>query len=342
MNLLRITLFGCPRIYCCESDQEVRLTRNVQLLLAYLILERHHAHSREILAGLFWRDQSQERAKACLNTALWRLRSALEATIHPEVPYLLNHQPGEICFNAQSSYWLDVESFDQSFDNLHFHATKDAPPDQLKLAEQAEQLYVGELLEGYYDNWVVNERERLRSRYLWILSYLMSAHHQAGTVDASLYYGQRFLQLEPLREDIYREMMRIYAQAGYRAQALAEYETCRLALEGELNIAPMPETQQLYHEILDGTGFKPGELLAKSPVMPSAIQESSLAERIKSVKGKASDQLNHPQHLLRSEQHDLLMHALEKLDRAASLAETTHRQIMSAIDDIEQTVDGLE
>ncbi len=341
MSLLRITLFGCPRIYCCERDTEIRLTRNVQLLLAYLVLERHHIHSREILAGLFWRDQSQERAKACLNTTLWRLRSALETMTHPKVPFLLNHQHGEICFNPQSSYWLDVEDFDRSFEKLRLQSAKENISEQIKIAEGAEQTYVGELLEGFYDDWIITERERLRARYLWILSCLMEAHWQDGNLEGSLYYGQKILQLEPLQEEIYREMMRIFAQAGYRTQALAQYETCRKVLENELNVAPMPETQALYRQIISGELSHPVDIsdpAEKSPLVP----ENNLMERVKTIRQKAINQLEHKQGDRKPGQHGLLRQANEKLNQAAVLAESTHRQILSAIDDIEETLGPME
>ena len=339
MNLLRIILFGCPRIYCCEGDQEVRLTRNVQLLLAYLVLERNRAHSRELLAGLFWRDQSQEKARACLNTALWRLRSALEASIHPSVPFFVNHQTGEIRFNLQSSYSLDVEIFEQCIEDLRFAHSKDPIPDQLKIAEKAEQLYNGELMEGYYENWVVSERERLRSRYLRVLAFLMSNYHRAGNLDQSLYYGQKLLQLEPLREEIYREMMRIYAQAGYRTQALELFESCRQMLQNELNIEPMPETQQLCHQILYGpTQYSEEKVLMPAEKKSFPTESDSIAERINSVRKKVNDQINDPQNSLRPEQYALLHQALDKLDQAVELADTMNRQILDAIDDIGELI----
>jgi DNA-binding SARP family transcriptional activator len=54
------------------------LGRANQALLAYLLLFRHRLHVRDLLAGLFWGDNGQEKARNCLNTALWRLWRILE------------------------------------------------------------------------------------------------------------------------------------------------------------------------------------------------------------------------------------------------------------------------
>jgi DNA-binding SARP family transcriptional activator len=124
MKTLRVFLFGCPRIYTNPDDSEVRLTRVVQTLLAYLLIQRKRTHSREVLAGLLWSDNKQERARACLNTALWRLRNALETYAGPEAPFLIVSQQGEVGFHANSSYWLDVEVFENLLDHLSTRSTQ--------------------------------------------------------------------------------------------------------------------------------------------------------------------------------------------------------------------------
>ena len=116
--------------------------------------------------------------------------------------------------------------------------------------EQALQLYTGELLEGFYDDWVLRERERLHLLYLNSLARLMCyyRHHQA--YEQGLVCGQQILNHDPLREEIHREMMRLYLENGQRALAVRQYETCREALAAELGIPPMEETQALYAQIV--------------------------------------------------------------------------------------------
>ena len=78
MTVLRVFLFGHVRITYADQPAPVKVTPACQALLAYLLLQRQHSHARELLAGLFWSDYSQERARNCLNTTLWRLRRVLE------------------------------------------------------------------------------------------------------------------------------------------------------------------------------------------------------------------------------------------------------------------------
>jgi len=76
-------------------------------------------------------------------------------------------------------------------------------------------------------------------------------HH--GAYAESLTCGQRILYYDPLREEIHREMMRLYVEGGQRAQAVRQYEICREILATELGIPPMEETQALYAQIISST-----------------------------------------------------------------------------------------
>jgi DNA-binding SARP family transcriptional activator len=254
MVSLRVILFGCPRVSRNPDGAEVKLTRIVQVLLAYLLLQRQRSHSREVLAGTLWSDNGQKSARACLNTALWRLRNSIEGYAHPDSPFLLMSQHGEVRFNSSSSYWLDVEVFENLLDHLPSRSPQGVDETQIQQAEQAVALYQGDLMEGYYEDWILRERERLRNRYLSSLAYLMSAHRLNRNLEASLEYGKKILQQEPLREEIHREMMRLYTQAGQRALAIQQYEICRAVLKDELDITPMPETERLFRAITQGSG----------------------------------------------------------------------------------------
>lgn len=78
MSSLQIALFGCVRVTHNNWLTEIRLTRDTQALLAYLLLQRHRIHSREVLAGMFWGEYTQEKSHGSLNTALWKLKKFLE------------------------------------------------------------------------------------------------------------------------------------------------------------------------------------------------------------------------------------------------------------------------
>ena len=257
MGILQVGLFGGVRATHNNWMTKIQLTRENQGLLAYLLLQRHRYHSREILANMFWGEHSQQKARGSLNTALWKLKKALEPEGIPAGTYLKNSHAGEVGFNKDSQYWLDVEIFEGGINQILIRPFEAVEESQLADLNQVLGLYQGDLLEGIYDNWALRERERLRALYLKSLIYLLQFYSFHKAFEKAIAYGQQILDLDPLREEIHREMMKLYLRNGQRALAVQQYEICRLTLDKELGIAPMEDTQRLYNQTLagrDGSG----------------------------------------------------------------------------------------
>ncbi len=253
MNALRVCLFGSVRIAHDAWAGEVKVTRAVRSLLAFLLIHRHRMHPREVLAGLFWGDQSEERARSCLSSALWRLRQVLEPEGVPKETYLVTTSTGEVGFNLKSDHWLDVAVFEENVGPVLSRPIESLKADEASQIENALKLYQGELLEGFYDDWALRERERLRSLHIESLIHLMGYYRHHRAYEGALSCGKQILNLEPLREEMQREVMRLYVESGQRALAIKQYKACCKVLVEELDIPPMEETQALHHDILAGT-----------------------------------------------------------------------------------------
>jgi DNA-binding SARP family transcriptional activator len=219
MSNLRISLLGEVRVTGNRSA-EIRLTPILEVLLAYLLLFRQRCHPREILIDLFWGEQSQEQARHYLSTVLWRLRRLLEPPGGPRGTYLTTTTAGHVGLNCESDYWLDVEAFERPLSRILTRSPPLLEANDAQELEQALQFYTGDLLEGFYDDWVLRERERLRALYLHCLAQLMRYYRQQHAYEKSLACGQQILNYDPLREEIHREMMRLYLESGQRAAAV--------------------------------------------------------------------------------------------------------------------------
>lgn len=271
MGVLRISLFGDVRVTHEDGLPEAKVTRTIQALLAYLLLQRHRNHPREVLAGLFWGDRSEARARNCLNTALWRLRRVLEPEGASPEAYLVTTPAGEIGFNRASDHWLDVAIFEEQVSPVLAKPIPAMEPADARQLEGALQLYAGDLLEGFYDDWALRERERLRSLRLNSLAHLMRYYKHHGAYEESLACGHQILHLDPLREEIHREVMRLYLESGQRALSVRQYETCREILAAELGIPPMEETAALYAQILPQAGH--------GSVQPTVVNEPATLQQ---------------------------------------------------------------
>ena len=249
MDILQVELFGGVRVTHNNWLTEINITREIQWLMAYLLLQRHRLHSREVLAALFWGERPQEKARGSFNTALWKLKKALEPDGIPPGTYLKITHPGEIGFNKESPHWLDIEVFEERINGILAYPYKTVEEIHLADLEKVLKLYKGDLLEGFYEDWALQERERLRTMYLKSLIYLLHYYKSHGLCEKAITYGQQILILNPLREEIHRELMKLYLENGQRALAVRQYEICRSTLAKELGIAPMYDTEYLYNQI---------------------------------------------------------------------------------------------
>lgn len=246
MGMLRIHLFGAVQIIHNSGSPEAQATPKAQALLAYLLLQGPRYHPRERLADIFWGEYAPGRARGCLSTTLWRLRRALEPKDILSGTYLITTANDEIGFNWESDHWLDVIAFEKQVNGVLRQPIHSVQTTHIQALEKTLQLYKGDLLAGFYEDWAIQEQERLRARYLDGLEYLMRYYQQHGLYKQSLRYGQKVLAHEPTHEAIHRQLMRIYLASGQRALAVKQYETCCEILARELDLPPMEETQLLY------------------------------------------------------------------------------------------------
>jgi DNA-binding SARP family transcriptional activator len=218
-----------------------------QELLSYLLIHRDRPHPRETLASLLWGETSTERSKKYLRQALWHLQNALNCG---EQPHVLSVDHDWVQLNLKSELWLDVAQFE------HAHALSlGVPGRQLssqtaRVLEDAVQLYKGDLLDGWYQDWCLFERERLQNMYLTMLDKLLSFCEEHGDFENGYLFGLTILRYDRAHERTYRQLMHMQYLAGDRTGALRQYERCVAALQGELGVKPERRTSALYEQIL--------------------------------------------------------------------------------------------
>jgi predicted ATPase/DNA-binding SARP family transcriptional activator len=200
----------------------VRLpTRKVESLLAYLALHPQ-PHAREHLAALLWGDGTRAQAAASLRTALSALRKPLGAAALIADRHSLQLNPG-------LDLWVDVRAF------------------QAEAAPAMGDLYAGELLADFYDDWITPLREQLRRLHIGRLLDLTQALRARSEYQQAIQVAQRVLAADLGNEPAHQHLIFCYLAAGDRAEAIAQYERCRAILQREFGVEPLPETTALYH-----------------------------------------------------------------------------------------------
>ena len=217
----------------------------LQRLLAYLLLHRRHPRPRQQIAFTLWPDTNEEQALKNLRTLLTRLRQT-----QPELDRFLEVGPYALHWRPDAPCSLDVADFEAACAAAVAAAQRGETAAAIAAYEDAVQLYMGDLTPGWYDEWIVPERERLRQTYLDALEQLARLLEHAGRLRDALGYAQQLLRADPLHEAGYRQLMQLHLALDDRASALRVYHTCATTLRNELGVDPSPATQALYLRIL--------------------------------------------------------------------------------------------
>jgi DNA-binding SARP family transcriptional activator len=234
---LRVRLLGQLDLRLGEAELPPLESARAESLLAFLLLHRDAPQPRQRLAFLLWPDSSEPQARTNLRHVLHNLRRAL-----PDADRYLEVTPRTLRWKPDAPLHLDVAALEEA------HAR--AVDDDAEALREAVDAYTGDLLEGSYDEWVLEERERLRQRHLDALDRLAGRLAERGDIGPAIAYAERLARLDPLREDTCRTLMRLHDQRGDRARALRVYHACAAALGRQLGIAPAPPTRELYEALL--------------------------------------------------------------------------------------------
>ena len=235
----RIALLGGFEV-SDPSGVALRLaTRKAQALLGYLGSRVGVEFERDKLAALLWGDREDDRARNSLRQTLFQLR---RVTDRPG-PQLLNITAHTASLNP-AAVQVDVRAFELS--------AKSTLPGDL---QEAAELYRGDLLDGLtvdeapFDEWLLQERERLREVVTDALGRLLRLQRAEGHMDAAIRTCRRLLLLEPWQEPVHRTLMRLLIDTGQTGAALRQFQYCAEILRRDLGVEPEPQTRRVSEEI---------------------------------------------------------------------------------------------
>ncbi|HZT41520.1 MAG TPA: tetratricopeptide repeat protein [Chthonomonadaceae bacterium] len=252
------------------------LTHKSDMLLAYLAYHRQRAHPREELIDLMWPSSEPAAGRLNLRVALTALRRRLELPgIAPGI--LLLTDPKTVQLNPQTVS-TDVGEFEASLDA----AARTGDADQeIQALRRAIALYRGELLPGYYEDWISLERIRLADSCLTALNRLSALLQETGDIQTAIEYAHQAVAVDGFSEEAHLRLIQLYAAAGRPAAALQQYQALEQTLRQELNTRPSAAITRFITELVEQTKLHPfgahsAQSRSSAPVQPAdAVQARS-------------------------------------------------------------------
>jgi predicted ATPase/DNA-binding SARP family transcriptional activator len=229
-------------------------TQKTGALLAYLAYHVQRSHPRDVLIELLWPEGDPDAGRHSLSQALSSLRHQLEPP---------GFAAGSVIVADRATVRLDpaaVATDVAEFETALRVAAVVGSGDRLAHLTHAVELYRGAFLPGYYEDWILTEREWLADRYLTALSQLLAILEKGGDLHRALEYAQRGVRADPLREEAHAALMRLHAASGRPALALRQYRELERILKVELDEAPTERTRALAEQLR-----RPGGVVVTDP-----------------------------------------------------------------------------
>ncbi|HEY8684178.1 MAG TPA: BTAD domain-containing putative transcriptional regulator [Chloroflexota bacterium] len=243
---LKIQLLGRFRVTVGPVTLEERdwHLRKAAMIVKLLALAPNHRLHREQVIDLLWPELASKAAENNLHHALHVARRTLDPSgtmraLRLEEATVVLHWPAEV--------WTDVEAFETSLAAARRSRVSAS-------YRRALALYTGDLLPGdRYEDWAADRRVALHTLFVAGQLELAACYKAEGEYGEAIEALQRAVTAEPALEEGHVELMRLYARAGQRQQAIRQYEQLKTSLARELDVEPEAATRALYSQILAGT-----------------------------------------------------------------------------------------
>lgn len=245
-----VTCLGNFRLHCAGSDLSLCNSRRGQSILKYLLASPGYAASSEMLVERFWPRVDPEAGVRSLQVAVHTLRRSLRGYGPDGSNETVLFHSNRYFINPSISIVQDVDCFRVAYERGQHAANAGQPTEAKQAFEEARALYTGDYLADCYEEWASSRRLALIDMRLALLSQLGPLYSKEKEWELAISCYREILAVDCYREDIYRQLMRCYAECGRQADIKQTYRTCLERLRCDLRLAPAPETTKLYQQLI--------------------------------------------------------------------------------------------
>ncbi|MEU4244771.1 BTAD domain-containing putative transcriptional regulator [Actinoplanes sp. NPDC026619] len=215
-----LNLFNGPSVI--SGGMRTEVPEGGKRVLAFVALSSGVVERRRA-AGALWPDGDEVRAAGSLRSALWRLKCAGIDLVQAD-KVALRLRPGTTVDVDQLVTWSD--------------RVMTGVPTAADLRISRWHIDFLELLPGWYEDWVIFERERLRQRLLHALEALARLLVDHDRIAEAIEVAMIAISAEPLRESAQRVLIEAHLAEGNMVEANRAFYAFRALALRELGVEP--------------------------------------------------------------------------------------------------------
>ncbi|CAN5648810.1 hypothetical protein BH20ACT10_BH20ACT10_22330 [soil metagenome] len=271
---MRIRLLGGFRVSVGGRDAGGWRLKKAKALVKMLALAPEHRLHRERVMEALWPNLEPPSAANNLHHALHAARRAIG-----EGGFLrLKDEHLSLCGEVR----VDVDEFERAAKEVRRSR-------RIEAYREALDMYAGDLLpEDRFEEWAERRRSELRATRMRLLMESAGIEEERGNLHAGIEALELAVGEDPASEEARVAMMRLYARAGWLAEAVKEYRSLEAALRKELDLEPGPEARKTFREVLDGRYSPARPPPAEAPLHNLPIPLTSFVGREEEVEAVRS------------------------------------------------------
>ncbi len=263
-SVLQIFCLGVFHVIRPGEDNPIGIVskHKMWLLFKYLITHKGSVIPTQRIIDLLWPDYQDPSDTAILRTTISRLKSLLEPkrTSYRKSSYLI-YCKDSCAFNLHTSYWLDIEEF-ENLTNLAHRLGPNNRKTAIELYLQALELYQGDFLAEDLDlEWAVIPREHYRRLYIDSASELASWLIDGHEFSKAYHILKTAVKIDPYAENLHILLMRALLGMGELKTAAEHYTYYSTLLYKELGVKPSAEWKRLYKQMRETGSEDPNKLI---------------------------------------------------------------------------------
>lgn len=234
------------------EDKWIR--KKSKLLFVYLLINQGVKIQKDKVLGLFFSELSSSSAENVFHQAITNIRNAVkpESEFQPKAKEskakenivkeskgkekkpksdttgILEFSPSYIIYedkilqmSSQYNYKVDVIEFNKLASAVMSPETEDSIKESS--AKEAIELYKGEFLPGYYDEWIEELRTIMAHKYSEICEQLINLLRKNNKYDELLIYADKLIAADKLHEGAFTASIEAYNKTGNNAMAKKKF-----------------------------------------------------------------------------------------------------------------------
>lgn len=243
----QLEVYALGRGYALVNGQQITnwdgaLPRN----LFFFFIDRPLV-TRDEIFEMFWPSLSVKEATNVFHVTKRKISERITMKVGSDDNYeLTQYSSGFYMPSDKVVRHYDVADFQEALEQA-LVATDERKEENLFM--RAIDLYKAQFLQTINMKWVEDRREHLRTMYAQALIGMGRIHNRRGDVEKALGYYVRSLKETPEREDIHREVMKIYLQLGMVYDARVQYQRLEEVLHTTVGISPSRESREVFEKI---------------------------------------------------------------------------------------------